>query len=41
MAAVLTRLGFRRRQMVKAKPQKQMAETAALFVNLEQKTRKR
>jgi hypothetical protein len=41
MAAVLNRLGFRLRKVVKAKPQKQMAETAAIFDNREKKIAKR
>jgi hypothetical protein len=36
---VLNRLGFRLRQVVKAKPQKKMAETEAIFANIEKKTR--
>ncbi|MGE3538487.1 MAG: transposase [Candidatus Tectimicrobiota bacterium] len=41
MAGVLNRMGFRLRQVVKAKPQKKMAETEAIFDNLEKKTSKR
>jgi hypothetical protein len=40
MAEVLNRLGFRRRKVVKAKPQKQIAETDAIFAHSEKKTRK-
>ena len=40
MAAVLNRLGFRLRKVVKAKPQKKIAETDAIFANIEKKTRK-
>jgi Rhodopirellula transposase DDE domain len=40
MAVVLNRMGFRLRQVVKAKPQKKMAETAAIFSNLAKKTTK-
>ena len=35
MAEVLHRLGFRLRKVVKAKPQKKIAETDALFANIE------
>ena len=35
MAAVLNRLGFRLRKVVKAKPQKKIAETDAIFANIE------
>jgi hypothetical protein len=38
MAEVLNRLGFRLRKVVKAKPQKKIAETDAIFANLEKKT---
>jgi hypothetical protein len=38
MAAVLNRMGFRLRKVVKAKPQKKIAETDAIFDNLEKKT---
>ena len=41
MAEVLNRLGFRLRKVVKAKPQKKIAETDAIFANIEKKTRKR
>jgi hypothetical protein len=41
MAAVLHRLGFRLRKVVKAQPQKKMAETDAIFANIEQKTMQR
>jgi hypothetical protein len=41
MAAVLHRMGFRLRQVVKAKPQKKSKETDAIFDNSEKKTRKR
>src|SRR5262249_28363689 len=40
MAEVLNRLGFRLRTVVKAKPQKKIKETDAIFDNLEKKTRK-
>jgi hypothetical protein len=40
MAAVLNRLGFRLRKVLKAKPQKKIAETDAIFENIEKKTRK-
>src|SRR5215510_11416192 len=41
MAEVLKRLGFRLRKVVKAKPQKKIAETDAIFANIEKKTNKR
>lgn len=41
MAEVLNRLGFRLRKVIKAKPQKKIAETDAIFDNLEKKTNKR
>jgi hypothetical protein len=41
MAAVLNRLGFRLRKVVKAKPQKKIAETDAIFDNFEKKTKRR
>lgn len=41
MAEVLNRLGFRLRKVLKAKPQKKIAETDAIFANIEKKTRKR
>src|SRR5512134_3733456 len=40
MAEVLNRMGFRLRKVVKAKPQKKIAETDAIFANIEKKTRK-
>jgi hypothetical protein len=40
MAAVLNRMGFRLRKVVKAKPQKKIAETDAIFANIEKKTAK-
>ena len=40
MAEVLNRLGFRLRKVVKAKPQKKIAETDAIFANIEKRTRK-
>ena len=41
MAEVLNRRGFRLRKVVKAKPQKKIAETDAIFDNIEKKTSKR
>ena len=41
MAAVLNRMGFRLRKVVKAKPQKKIKETDAIFDNIEKKTRQR
>jgi hypothetical protein len=41
MAEVLNRMGFRLRKVVKAKPQKKIKETDAIFDNIEKKTRKR
>jgi hypothetical protein len=41
MAEVLKRLGFRLRKVIKAKPQKKIAETDAIFANIEKKTTKR
>ena len=41
MAAVLNRMGFRLRKVVKAKPQKKIAETDAIFANIEKKITKR
>jgi hypothetical protein len=41
MAEVLNRLGFRLRKVVKAKPQKKIPETDAIFDNIEKKTTKR
>ena len=38
MAAVLHRLGFRLRRVVKAKPQKKIKETDAIFDNIKKKT---
>jgi len=38
MAAVLNRLGFRLRRVVKAKPQKKLKETDAIFDNIKKKT---
>lgn len=35
MAEVLNRMGFRLRKVVKAKPQKKIAETDAIFANIE------
>src|ERR671930_2802635 len=40
MAAVLNRLGFRLRKVVKAKPQKKSKETDAIFDNIKKKTPK-
>jgi len=40
MAEVLNRLGFRRRKVVKAKPQKKIPETDAIFDNVKKKMRK-
>lgn len=40
MAEVLNRLGFRLRKVVKAKPQKKIAETDAIFENSEKKTKR-
>ena len=40
MAAVLNRLGFRLRKVVKAKPPKKIAETEAIFANIEKKTKR-
>ena len=40
MAEVLNRLGFRLRKVVKAKPQKKIAETNAIFANIKKKTRR-
>ena len=39
MAAVLNRLGFRLRKVVKAKPQKKIAETDTIFENIKKKTK--
>ena len=41
MAEVLNRMGFRLRTVVKAKPQKKIPETDAIFDNTEKKTTKR
>ena len=41
MAEVLNRMGFRLRKVVKAKPQKKIAQTDAIFDNIEKKTRRR
>ena len=41
MAVVLNRLGFRLRKVIKAKPQKKIAETDAIFDNIEKKINKR
>lgn len=41
MAAVLNRMGFRLRKVVKAKPQKKIAETDAIFDNIKKKITKR
>jgi Rhodopirellula transposase DDE domain len=41
MATGLNRLGFRLRKVIKAKPQKKIAETDAIFDNMEKKTNKR
>src|SRR5919197_3681347 len=41
MAEVLNRMGFRLRKVVKAKPQKKIAETNAIFAHSEKKTTKR
>ena len=40
MAEGLNRMGFRLRKVVKAKPQKKIAETDAIFTNLAKKTTK-
>jgi hypothetical protein len=40
MAEVLNRMGFRLRKVVKAKPQKKIAETDAIFANIEKKTKR-
>ena len=40
MAEGLNRLGFRLRKVVKATPQKKLAETDAIFANIEKKTRR-
>jgi len=41
MAEVLNRLGFRLRKVVKAKPQKKIKETEAIFDNIKKKTPRR
>jgi hypothetical protein len=41
MAAGLNRMGFRLRKVVKAKPQKKIAETDAIFDNIKKKITKR
>lgn len=41
MAVILNRLGFRLRSVVKSKPLKKVAETDAIFANVQKKTRKR
>src|SRR4030095_5705287 len=41
MAAVLNRMGFRLRKVVKAKPQKKIAEPDAIFDNIEKKITQR
>jgi Rhodopirellula transposase DDE domain len=41
MAEVLNRMGFRLRKVVKAKPQKKIAQTDAIFDNIEKKTTRR
>ena len=41
MAEVLNRLGFRLRKVVKAKPQKKIAQTDAIVDNIEKKTKRR
>ena len=41
MAEVLNRMGFRLCNVVKAKPQKKIAQTDAIFDNIEKKTRAR
>jgi len=41
MAAVLNRLGFRLRKVLKAKPQKKLKATDAIFDNIKKKTRTR
>lgn len=40
MAQVLNRMGFRLRKVVKAKPQKKVQETDAIFDNIKKKTSK-
>lgn len=41
MAEVLNRMGFRLRKVLKAKPQKKIAQTDAICANLEKKTTRR
>ena len=41
MAEVLNRMGYRLRKVVKAKPQKKIKETDAIFDNIKKKTSKR
>jgi len=41
MAEVLNRMGFRLRKVVKAKPQKKLAETDTIFENMKKKTKRR
>jgi Rhodopirellula transposase DDE domain len=41
LAEVLNRLGFRLRKVLKAKPQKKIAQTDAIFANIEKKTTRR
>jgi hypothetical protein len=40
MAEVLNRMGFRLRKVVKAKPQKKIVETDAIFANIEKKPKR-
>ena len=40
MAEVLNRMGFRLRKVIKAKPQKKIAETEAIFENIEKKPKR-
>jgi hypothetical protein len=40
MAEVLNRMGYRLRKVVKAKPQKKIKETDAIFDNIKKKTKK-
>jgi hypothetical protein len=37
MAEVLNRMGFRLRKVVKAKPQKKLQETDAIFANIKKR----
>ena len=41
MSDVLNRMGFRLRKVLKAKPQKKLAQTDAIFDNVQKKTKKR